>query len=148
MSYQIRPAVLEDAPRICTINQNALGYDVTLDQVIGQLSRILMRPTDRVFVAVDEQHGCVEGFVHAADYETIHSGSLKNIVSLAVDPSGQGKGIGRLLLTAVEEWALQCGCDGVRLVSGMSRVRAHAFYEHCGYRMRKEQKNYIRIFTE
>ena len=87
------------------------------------------------------------GFVHVADYETLHSGSQKNIIALAVDPAWQGKGIGRMLTNAAEAWALACGCNAIRLVSSMGRTGAHAFYLHCGYRLRKEQKNFIKEWT-
>lgn len=146
MSITIRGAQPADAQRIVELNRSALGYTVDPQALQAQLERILMRPTDRLMVAADAHSGRVEGFVHAADYETLHSGRLKNIVALAVDPLQQGLGLGRQLLEAVEGWAKEDGCDGVRLVSSVQRTQAHAFYAHCGYTMRKEQKNFIRYF--
>ncbi len=146
MTVTIRGALPADTQRIVELNRSALGYTVDPQALQTQLERILLRPTDRLLVAADAQSGRVEGFVHAADYETLHSGRLKNIVALAVDPAKQGQGLGRMLLEAVEHWAREEGCDGVRLVSGMQRTQAHAFYTHCGYTMRKEQKNFIRYF--
>lgn len=144
MSYGIRLARMEDARNILSIQQNALGYVCTLAQVQAQLERILKRPTDRVFVACDSADDQVVGFAHAADYETLHNGSMKNIVSLAVDERCRGLGLGRLLTGAVEQWAAREGCEAVWLVSGFNRVKAHAFYLHCGYYMRKEQKNFVK----
>ena len=146
MNVTIRPAQPADTQRIVELNRSALGYTVDPQALQVQLERILKRPTDRLLVAADAQTGRVEGFVHAADYETLHSGRLKNIVALAVDPAQQGQGLGRMLLETVEQWAREEGCDGVRLVSSMQRTKAHAFYAHCGYTMRKEQKNFIRYF--
>ncbi|MCE5343984.1 MAG: GNAT family N-acetyltransferase, partial [Eubacteriales bacterium] len=105
------------------------------------------RETDRLYVACREEDGFVGGFLLAADYETIHNGSQKNILSLAVDGASRGLGLGRMLLNAVEEWARASGCTGVRLVSGFDRVNAHQFYLHCGYRMRKEEKNFVKALT-
>lgn len=144
MSVTIRQATPADAPRICDINRSALGYDSRLETVQAQLARVILRDTDRVWVAWDGAAMTVAGFVHAADYETLHSGSQKNIIALAVDPAWQGQGLGRLLAETVEAWAIACGCNAVRLVSSFSRVKAHAFYLHCGYRLRKEQKNFIK----
>ena len=146
MTVTIRGALPADTQRIVELNRSALGYTVDPQALQAQLERILLRPTDRLLVAADAQSDRVEGFVHAADYETLHSGRLKNIVALAVDPVKQGQGLGRMLLEAVEHWAREEGCDGVRLVSSMQRTQAHAFYTHCGYTMRKEQKNFIRYF--
>ena len=144
MSFSIRAAVVEDAQRIAEINRSALGYDASSEQTRTQLKRVLHRPTDRVFVVCDDGENKVVGFMHAADYETIHSGSMKNIISLAIEDAYRGCGLGRLLLSAVEAWAQADGCEAVRLVSSFSRVQAHAFYLHCGYHLRKEQKNFIK----
>lgn len=147
MSVQIRFATADDAQRICEINESALDYHYPLKATQHQLIRVLARPTDRVWVAcVPEDH--VVGFLHASDYETLHAGSLKNIVSLAVEESSRGLGIGRLLTEAVEAWAREDGCEAVRLVSGQNRIKAHVFYAHCGYDMRKEQKNFIKYLKK
>jgi GNAT superfamily N-acetyltransferase len=144
MSITLRAAIPLDATRICDINRGALGYECELSMVEAQLRRVLASPTDRVWVAWDDKEATVAGFIHAADYESLHSGSQKNIIALAVDPAWQGKGIGRMLTAAAEAWALDCGCNAVRLVSSFSRTGAHAFYLRCGYRLRKEQKNFIK----
>jgi GNAT superfamily N-acetyltransferase len=146
VSVIIREATKADAARICEINQSALGYDCTAAMVETQLALILTRPTERVWVAWDAQAATVAGFVHAADYESLHSGSQKNIIALAVDPRWQGRGLGRMLTEAAEAWARQCSCNAIRLVSSFSREGAHAFYLRCGYRLRKEQKNFIKTF--
>ncbi len=146
MQVTIRTAIPSDAARICDICRNALGYACEPGTVDAQLRQILERPTDRVYVAVAEA-GTVAGFVHVADYETLHSGSQKNIIALAVDPALQGKGIGRMLTDTAEAWSIACGCNAMRLVSSMGRTGAHAFYLHCGYRLRKEQKNFIKEWT-
>lgn len=147
MSYRIRTASAADAHRICEINRSALGYECAEADVLAQLQAVLGRPTDRVFAVCDDVDDTLLGFVHASDYETLHSGSQKNIVSLAVDPACHGRGLGRMLTEAVEAWARECGCNAVRLVSSFSRTGAHAFYLHCGYRLRKEQKNFIKEFA-
>lgn len=146
MSFYVREATVSDAERINAINRSALGYDYPLEKTRHQLELVLKRPTDRVFVVCDDTDGTVTGFMHAADYETIHTGSMKNIISLAVEGKYRGLGLGRLLLATVETWACGDGCEAVRLVSSFSRIEAHAFYLHCGYQLRKEQKNFIKHF--
>ena len=146
MSYGVRDATLDDALRIRQINASALDYACDESDIRAQLSKILNRETDRVWVAWNADTREVAGFIHAADYETLHSGSLKNIIALGVDPAYQGLGLGRLLTQRAEQWARDSGCAGIRLVSSMARVKAHAFYLHCGYRLRKEQKNFIKDF--
>jgi GNAT superfamily N-acetyltransferase len=91
-------------------------------------------------------NGEVVGYIHGCDYDCVYSDSLKDILGIAVDPAYQGRGIGRLLLSALEDWARQDGCAGVRLVSGFERHGAHQFYMRCGYTHRKDQKNFVKLF--
>jgi len=146
MSYYVRLATEADAQRICDIDRVSLGYDSPLEKTRQRLRTILTRETDRVFLVCRDTDGFVAGFLHAADYEVIHMDSMKNILSLAVDTDFQGCGLGRVLLNSAEGWAKACGCAAVRLVSGEDRVQAHAFYQHCGYVLRKTQKNFIKYF--
>jgi GNAT superfamily N-acetyltransferase len=141
---RIREARMDDCGRICELNRTALGYDYPEDMTCKRLGFILQRPTERVFVA--EYEGGVAGYVHACDYECIYMDSLKNILAIAVDERYRGFGIGKKLLGAAEAWADKSGCAGVRLVSSMSRTGAHEFYKRCGYTLRKEQKNFIKLF--
>jgi GNAT superfamily N-acetyltransferase len=140
----IRPAAIGDCPRFCQLNREALGYDYPYEKTLVRLKLILSRPSDKVYVA--ECEGIVAGYVHAADYECTYCGPLKNIIAIAVDERLRGLGIGRELLSAAEGWAKECGCEGVRLSSGFARTEAHKFYSQCGYTLRKEQKNFIRLF--
>ncbi len=142
----IRSAIIEDAQRIYEINKYSFGYDYPNEKTKARLDYILSKTTDKLFVACEE--GEVVGYIHGSDYECTYSDSLKNIMAIAVDEQYRGKGIGKLLLQALENWAVSDGSVGVRLVSGMNREKAHEFYLHCGYDFRKEQKNFIKMLTE
>lgn len=138
----IRECRVSDYERIHEINKNDLGYDYPPESTKARLESILSRPADKIFVACDG--GFVAGYLHAADYECTYAPPLKNIMSFAIDASYRGKGVGRALLQAAESWARESGCEGVRVVSRESRGPAHAFYMHCGYELRKTQKNFIK----
>lgn len=140
----IRECQIEDYERIYEINKNGLGYDYPLDKTKIRLAEILEQPANKLYVVCVE--GVVVGYIHGSDYECTYSDPLKNIMAIAVDEAFRGIGAGRLLLEAIEQWARDCDCDGVRLVSGHNRINAHGFYMNCGYTMRKEQKNFIKIF--
>lgn len=147
MSWSIRPAVPGDAKRISEITFSALGYPCDEETVSARLCLLAQRDTDRVFVAVRDADGSIGGYLHTADYETVYHQSQKNILALAVDEPFRGLGLGKMLLNAAESWARSCGCEAVRLVSSFPRTNAHQFYLHCGYALRKEQKNFIKRFT-
>ncbi|MHB8963030.1 MAG: GNAT family N-acetyltransferase [Saccharofermentanales bacterium] len=69
-------------------------------------------------------------------------------MALVVDKNYRNLGVGRQLMESAEQWARQTGSIGVRLVSGFSREEAHRFYIACGYHLRKEQKNFVKIFED
>lgn len=144
MDFTIRPARIDDAAAICTINRTSLGYDYPLEHTRQALEDILARGEDCVLVA--EREGAVLGYIHGQSYRLLYYAPMVNILGLSVAQNAQSGGIGRALLARLEDWARALGLSGVRLNSGMERTGAHIFYEHCGYRSGKDQKNFHREF--
>lgn len=143
---KIRECLLSDYKRIYEINKISFGYEYDLEKTKERVSIILKRSSDKIYVACNEKE--VIGYIHGSDYECTYNDSLKNVMALAVDPKYQGKGVGKKLLQTIENWAKQDNCCGIRLVSGFNRTEAHAFYLHCGYIERKQQKNFIKNFEQ
>jgi GNAT superfamily N-acetyltransferase len=139
----IRRAVISDYEAIYRLNLE-LGYDFDITQTKERLQSILDNPLYILLIA--EVNGEISGYIHGADYQCTYCGPLKNIMSFVVFQKYKRHGVGRALITALEEWAKECGSAGVRLVSGFNRVGAHKFYEACGYNVRKDQRNFIKIF--
>lgn len=137
----VREVRLEDAAAIAEVNREALGYDFPLESTEDQLARIIKAPNVVLFVAVDSD---VLGYIQLSDYENTYHRPLKNLITLAISPRHQRRGVGRLLLQAGEEWARADGACGVRLVTGQNRVDARKFYAANGYEVRKEQTNLIK----
>ena len=144
MSVIIRDANIGDFKSICTLNLIGLGYDYPLEKTKERMIEVLEKSHAKILVA--EVNSIVAGYIHAVDYDCLYFDSLKNILAVVVDEQFRGKDIGRQLLFAIERWAKDDGSCGVRLVSGMDRTGAHNFYEACGYSLRKEQRNFIKIF--
>ncbi|HAN21883.1 MAG: GNAT family N-acetyltransferase [Clostridiales bacterium GWF2_36_10] len=140
----IREAVINDFKDIYILNKEGLGYDYPEEKTKAKLQIVLNISVDKIFVA--EHDGKVIGYIHLSGYECTYSDSLKNILAIAALPEYCGKGIGKALLTAGENWAKKNGSCGIRLVSSSTRTDAHKFYAACGYTFRKEQKNFIKIF--
>jgi GNAT superfamily N-acetyltransferase len=55
------------------------------------------------------------------------------VENLVVDQGCRGKGIGQALLREVEEFCLSRNCSKMMLLSSVSRVDAHRFFEHAGF---------------
>lgn len=65
----------------------------------------------------------------------IHENGLWALISaLVIAESSRGAGIGRKLLIASEQIALDKGCSQIELSSSERRTRAHKFYENNGYK--------------
>jgi len=141
----IREAEEIDAADIYRLNKTALGYDYDLAKTKLRLRSVLADKHNRVAVAVID--GCVAGYIHGAAYDCVYTDSLKDILALAVDDEYRHCRVGSALLAYIENWAIEDGCVGVRLVSGIEREGAHRFYEACGYYNRKNQKNFIKLFN-
>ena len=84
--------------------------------------------------------GCA---VFAIHYPLHFSCKTAEIVNLIVDENSRGGGIGKELLAAIEQIALDNGCICIEVASGKHREAAHRFYERegfvCGHiKLRKE----------
>ncbi len=112
-----------------------LGYHVDLASVDAAMPTALRSPST-AFVA--EFESGVVGWVHA--YVSVllqYPHPFVEIGGLVVDGNSRGSGVGRALMEAVEQWALERGLDEVRLRSGAARHDAHKFYESLGYQIEK-----------
>lgn len=89
----------------------------------------------------------VIGYIHGSPYELLYSDSLVNILGFIVSEKYRSTGIGKKLIEKLEKWAKNNGFSGIRLVSGIDRFNAHKFYENHGYMNRKNQKNFVKMFT-
>ncbi len=144
MEYIVREAVLTDAEALAELNKNEMGYDYSTKETAVNLNAALSRKGEKIYVAVCGER--VVGYIHACDYLLLFSPPMKNILGIAVDSEYTRNGIGSALIGAVERWAIETNAVGVRLVSGESRVGAHRFYEKCGYKSNKMQKNFKKMF--
>lgn len=140
----IRDAALRDAPALYRLDRVSMGYDYPEEKTAAQLEKLLSSGRDKILVA--EIDGSVVGYLHLVDYDLLYAGPMKNIMGIAVDPERRRMGIGMALLEAGEEWAKADGAEGIRLVSGESRVGAHAFYRALGYEGNKMQLNLKKMF--
>ncbi len=144
MDLQIRPCEIGDTEAVYELNVREMGYDYPKAKTEEKLKQLLKSDRDKIFVAVVEH--TVVGYVHGNDYDVIYAPHMKNIMGIAVSSSFKKQGIGRALLSAIEDWARKSGASGVRLVSGATRTGAHEFYRHCGYGGDKRQINFKKMF--
>ena len=140
----VRRAGISDAAVIQLLNKECLGYDYPLSEVETHLQALLENPGHEILVGVLDEE-LVVGYLHLADYDTLYFEPMKNILGIAVFTEFRRRGVATRLLSAGEQWARDTGATGIRLVSGVSREEAHAFYERMGYEMSHLQKNFRKM---
>lgn len=142
----LREIRISDTEKIRRINKKELGYDVTSSLVSQQIKTLAADTAHHYFlVHEDEETQELTGYVHAEVYESLYAEPMFNVMALAVDQSHHKKGIGKVLMQALEKEALLRGLTGVRLNSGEIRTEAHKFYEHIGYESNKYQKRFVKF---
>ena len=102
----VRRATAADGARLAELSE-ILGYPVASSTLEPRLVRLLARAEDAVLVA--EAESGVVGWVHGAEQELLESGRRCEILGLVVDPAYRSQGVGRRLVTAVEQWAVRLG---------------------------------------
>lgn len=90
-------------------------------------------PNSHLFVAVDG-HGVRAGFIHLQRTRDFFNGGRNcHIADIAVAPSHEGQGVGKLLLAHAEAWASTHRCQWMTLAVFPGNQRARALYESAGY---------------
>lgn len=85
-----------------------------------------------VFVAEDE-HGERLGFATVSHSTHFTGEGQAYIGELVTDESAQGRGVGKALAQACEQWAREQGYRILSLATGAANLRALGFYRHMGY---------------
>lgn len=128
----IRDASVEDIEAIALL-MNDLGYP-TLEQMQTRFNRINSHPDYKTIVV--ELNGEVVGMAGLCKgifYEM--DGLYMRILAFVVKENCRKMGIGKKMILAVEDWAVEQGVNTILINSGnrADRQASHLFYERMGY---------------
>jgi ribosomal-protein-alanine acetyltransferase len=130
----IRTATLNDVGPLVAIEDRCF----TTDRLSRRSFRYLLTKGNATTLVAEEQ-GSLRGYAMVL----FNTGtSLARLYSLAVDPDYQGHGLGRHLLDAAENAALEHECIAMRLEIRRDNTGAIALYKSCGYRKFGEHPDY------
>jgi GNAT superfamily N-acetyltransferase len=115
------------AAALCT----QLGYPTDEAAVRARMTQIAGDAHRAVLVACLDE--VVVGWIDLSVEYHLQSEPAALIGGLVVAEAARGRGIGRLLCKAAEEWARTRGVARLRVRSNAIRERAHAFYLRDGY---------------
>lgn len=128
---QLSEMKLEDLESVTKLGAQ-LGYPYSLSEIRERFAEVSVSSVHKLFVA--KESGIVCGWVQVCkERETLLSDARAEITALVVDESVRGKGIGRALVNAAEDWALSQGLKLMRLRTNVQREDAHQFYRRVGY---------------
>ncbi|HKQ63325.1 MAG TPA: GNAT family N-acetyltransferase [Candidatus Polarisedimenticolaceae bacterium] len=129
--FRLREARAADAARLAELITQ-LGYPASTDSMRARLDVLRDRPEFHTYVLEAETTVVgLAGVQFVPSYT--QDGVVARIIVFVVDEAWRGRGVGRRLLTAVEERLRAAGASSVVVNSAHARTDAHRFYLACGY---------------
>lgn len=126
----IRPAGKDDMEAVYRLIRQLSSHTFTKDQFIDCFIYNLENGCILVYEKDHFIRGCAAYSIH---YLLHFSRKTAEIVNLVVDESCRGQCIGKELLYAIEQIAIEKGCVCIEVDSGKHRKDAHRFYEQEGF---------------
>jgi len=111
---QSLPHWRDPAPLKDKLNEALAAYD-------GEM------PQDHLLLVCEDDKGWIAGFAHAGMDADFFSGEAQaHLYYLVTDPSCEGKGVGRMLMDAVEDFARDKSATGILLYVFSTNERARS----------------------
>ncbi|WDL97057.1 GNAT family N-acetyltransferase [Alicyclobacillus sp. ALC3] len=139
---RMEPRDVEHVTALC----EQFGYPASDEDVRQRFDYLQQLIEHQIFVA--EGHDAVIGWLHVHGIHTLSSPPYVEIRGIVVAHQYRRQGVGRLLMTEAELWALENRYEVVRLRSGTQRPESHNFYPKLGYVQTKTQLHYQKALRE
>ncbi len=110
----------------------ALGYPSSTEDMGQRFEEISADPSYATLVAEGEVKVLGMVALHVERYYG-KDGPNARIMAFVVDSEHRGRGVGRALISAAEDWARQRGARDVMLTTQKRRSGARRFYQSMGY---------------
>ncbi len=139
-SMEVRQMKADDVAAVNRLSHQ-LGYPLSIQQTLQNIHAVLKSKDHTAFVAVTQNK--IVGWIGAAQTIMLEVMPHCEINGLVIDQNYRGKGIGKLLVEMVKQWAKEKGNDTLTLRCTIKRTEAHLFYERLGFKEIKQQINYV-----
>jgi predicted N-acetyltransferase YhbS len=140
-NVRIRSPRATDAEQLAALNRE-LGYATESQEIVSRIKRV--SKLSEHFIAVAEIESGVIGWVQAEHRFSMETGEKAELVGLVVSAGTRRGGVGRLLVQAAEEWAVDRGLSSIVVRSNVVRPESHSFYKRIGYTRSKTQHVYAK----
>jgi len=134
----IRRALASDAVELARLTSQ-LGYPASETAIRTRLMRMMGSSDDCVLVA-EVSSSELAGWIHGFLSQLLESDYRVEIGGLVVDERWRRNGIGRRLVRAVDDWAMERGATEISVRCREERVESHKFYESLLFRHTKTQR--------
>lgn len=131
MGLLLRPVRRQDISVLAGL-LDQLGYPTTEPELDGRLDYWLEDPSSWLVGADDGGSLIGVAALHVLPVLEM-TGKLGRLLALVVDERYRGRGVGRMLITAVEDQARAAGCLAMEVNSSRHRTRTQMFYQQLGY---------------
>ncbi|QSO52693.1 GNAT family N-acetyltransferase [Alicyclobacillus curvatus] len=133
---------IEQVSRLC----EQFGYPASQEEIEERFRHLQQMHEHQVFIV--EQNTAIVGWIQAHGIHSLSSPPYVEIRGIVVDREYRQQGVGRLLMNAAEQWALEHEYSIVRLRSNAQRPESHQFYPKLGYERTKTQYHYQKQLTK
>lgn len=111
---------------------------MSLDQHRDEARTMLAAPPSKLVILLDVADVAkVRAFAEASVRQDFVNGCVTSPVAflegIYVRPEDRGSGIGRRLLSAVQSWALEQGCNELASDAHLENTESHAFHAAIGF---------------
>ncbi len=133
---KLRSAKREDIDELVILLKQlfSIEQDFTFDRVKQKRGLGLLLDSDSAQVFVAEVAGAVIGMVSGQlVISTAEGGYSLLIEDMVVDRQHRGNGVGKTLLQAAGDWALQRGARRLQLLADLDNSRAFSFYRRAAW---------------
>lgn len=120
-----------DGPALAAL-LGEVGYPATRAAAARRLDVLLRHDGSTVLVAVDDERVIGFGSLHV--FPVLHEDAPRGqITALVVSQSFRNRGIGRMIVSGLEEVARANGVGRIVVATANHRADTHRFYENLGY---------------
>ena len=138
----VRRAAVSDAAQIARLAAQ-FGYAIPELDVRRGLEALGTMPAQYVAVAQGSRDS-IGGWIQAHRTLVLTAGERVEITGLVVDAAVRRRGIGALLVEAVQQWTRTQGVAQIIVRSNVQRDSSHLFYQALGYSRSKTQHVYAK----
>jgi GNAT superfamily N-acetyltransferase len=103
------------------------------------MARMMGASEDCLLVA-EGSDGELAGWIHGFLHQLLESDYRVEIGGLIVDERWRRSGLGRRLVQAIEDWAVERGATELSVRCREERAESHTFYESLSFRHAKTQR--------